>query len=546
MPKQRTGKKKGKRTIAGRKIAGKEGAAVQYLTRNQAIKKLQVSLPDFRRLCILKGVYPREPKKKVHGKDKTYYYTKDILFLSHESILSSFRDLKAFLKKFKKAEAKDDVVRVEKLKEQKPSYDLSHIVRERYPSFIDALRDIDDALCLITLFSTLASDDNLIATRVQNCERLHKELMTFIIRKRCLKKMFLSIKGIYYQAEIMGQKITWIAPYKFKQSVPGDVDMRVMLTFLEFYEVLLHFTNYRLFHAEGLAYPPATTRVWENSSQPLEASTVEDRDEDGEDEGEGAVPETFEEGKPLLSDCVVWLSREVPVESLLFVIQSFGGRVAFEGDASGLTVDSAEITHHIVDRKKEADKKEGREYVQPQWVYDSCNTGLLLPTFEYAPGASLPSHLSPFVDDDAEGYIPKRKEYLQRVKGEAMAEEEGEEDDDDEDDDDEEEEEEEGAGEAGEGEEGEDEDEDEDEISGDEKEAPVKKTIQKKKSKAQKAEEDQKALASGLMSRKTRKMYTNIKRAETKKAGNVDELKRKRAEAEAKDTGKPSRKRTKK
>jgi len=25
---------------------------------------------------------------QIHGKDKTYYYTKDILFLSHESVLS--------------------------------------------------------------------------------------------------------------------------------------------------------------------------------------------------------------------------------------------------------------------------------------------------------------------------------------------------------------------------------------------------------------------------------------------------------------------------
>ena len=43
----------------------------------------------------------------------------------------TFRDLKAFLKKFKKANAKDDVVRVAKLEEQRPTYSLAHIVRER-------------------------------------------------------------------------------------------------------------------------------------------------------------------------------------------------------------------------------------------------------------------------------------------------------------------------------------------------------------------------------------------------------------------------------
>ena len=162
---------------------------------------------------------------------------KILVVLTTRLVPQTFRDLKAFLKKFKKAQAKDDVVKVAKLEEQRPTYSLAHIVRERYPTFIDSLRDLDDALCLIVLFSTLPTDDHVITSRVANCERLMKEFLTYIMRKRCLQKMFLSIKGIYYQAEILGQKITWIAPYRFKQIVPEDVDVRVMLTFLEFYEV---------------------------------------------------------------------------------------------------------------------------------------------------------------------------------------------------------------------------------------------------------------------------------------------------------------------
>ena len=87
----------------GKKIAkGKKGEKSQYLTRSKAIRKLQLSLKDFRRLCILKGVYPREPKKKFEGTNKTYYHIKDIKILMHDKLLSKFRDLKAHAKKFKK------------------------------------------------------------------------------------------------------------------------------------------------------------------------------------------------------------------------------------------------------------------------------------------------------------------------------------------------------------------------------------------------------------------------------------------------------------
>jgi hypothetical protein len=38
-------------------FSGTSGQAKNYITRTQAVRKLQISLPDFRRLCIFKGMF---------------------------------------------------------------------------------------------------------------------------------------------------------------------------------------------------------------------------------------------------------------------------------------------------------------------------------------------------------------------------------------------------------------------------------------------------------------------------------------------------------
>ena len=45
--------------------------------------------------------------------------------------------------------------------------------------------------------------------------------------------MFVSVKGIYYQAEVQGQPVTWLVPHKFTQHMPSDVDYRIMMTFMQ-------------------------------------------------------------------------------------------------------------------------------------------------------------------------------------------------------------------------------------------------------------------------------------------------------------------------
>ena len=159
----------------------------------------------------------------------------------------------------------------------KPRLSLDHIIKERYPTFVDALRDLDDALSMLFLFANLPATSAVPTKTVARCQRLCLEFQSYLIVTRSLRKSFLSIKGIYYQATIQGQDILWLVPYQFVQRVTGDVDFRIMTTFVQFYMTLLGFVNFRLYTSIGLVYPPKFNLNSSENGGELRAFTLEGR-----------------------------------------------------------------------------------------------------------------------------------------------------------------------------------------------------------------------------------------------------------------------------
>ena len=80
---------------------------------------------------------------------------------------------------------------MKKLIESRPTYTIDHILRERYPRFIDALNDLDDALCLVTLFANLPKHDllNISTETVTLCKRLMREFFFYVSTSKILKKV---------------------------------------------------------------------------------------------------------------------------------------------------------------------------------------------------------------------------------------------------------------------------------------------------------------------------------------------------------------------
>jgi pescadillo protein len=274
--------------MARQKKKGTTGQAKNFITRTQAVRKLQITLPDFRKLCIWKGIYPREPRNKkkaskTSSHSTTFYYTKDIQYLLHEPLLQQFREQKALEKKISKALGRGDVNDAKRLEKNanrpekagKTKYKLDQVIRERYPTFVDALRDLDDCLSMLFLFANLPSTPTVPAKMIARCEKLCLEFQQYLIHSNSLRKSFLSIKGIYYQATIQGQDILWLVPYRFNQRVTGDVDFRIMGTFVEFYQTLLGFVNFRLYTSAGLVYPPKFNKNKDDQGAELGAFSLE-------------------------------------------------------------------------------------------------------------------------------------------------------------------------------------------------------------------------------------------------------------------------------
>lgn len=139
----------------------------------------------------------------------------------------------------------------------------------------------------------------------------------------------------------------------------------------------------------------------------------------------------------LFSSLSFFLSRETPRHPLEFLLRAFGcKRVSWDavlGDGA-YTNDEFDpsITHQVVDRPplaatpaseesgaKTGTRMPGRTYIQPQWVWDCINEGKLLRPDLYAPGATLPPHLSPWVKPTKGAYDPSAPLAEQEREGEA-------------------------------------------------------------------------------------------------------------------------------
>jgi pescadillo protein len=419
---------------------GTKGNATLFLSRKRAMKRLGLNLRDFRRICILKGVFPRQPNRKLDKAHRTYYHIKDIRYLESDKLIDYLAEEKIHRRKLTKAIAKKDRLRIRRLKANKPELNVDHIIRQRYPRFEQAIGDLSDPLSLLSLISSFPGHRLYkIPPQITRSYKLIMDMFkSLIVKKRLLSKVFLATKGVYYEAMLgMGIPVVWIEPYESTAVLPVDVDYKMLMTFSHFYSSLIKFTMARLYNLSRVEFPPLLIK----DNQPRTYGDFFLKDKEQTEENEGMVDKEFQQNETvrkmidwnsskktnLFNGFVFFISREVRKNIFEFLAKSYGAKVVWsEDNFDSEEYKNEEITHVISDRKleniKDRERYANREFVQPQWICDCINFNHLLKVRDYLPGKPLPPHLSPFETSQREGFLPQRKKEILEQMGEEIPE----------------------------------------------------------------------------------------------------------------------------
>ncbi|RNF01964.1 pescadillo [Trypanosoma rangeli] len=393
----------------------KERLKKKFLTRMQATRLLQIDSIQFRRLCILKGIYPRalaRSKQKQSGNDKQYYLAREIKWLVRDHLAERMMAHRAWEKKVRRAEAMGlaDDLKVLKSKKVKPQYSLVATIKERYPFFIDAVRDIDDAMSMIALYAFLSPEvmsETTIETHHVLTSGLHQRAREiserwnrYVARAHVLSKGFISIKGYYFEAIVRGERVRWLCPHEYAHKFPPGIQQYITLSFLEFYIELMRFVLFKL--ERDLERDIAEQQRTEDDGLNANAEDFRITDKETTQTLSGVkkdvlskaelMQEELRKAQRVFEGLTFYISREVPHKHATLIIEACGGRVA-----TAYVTDN--ITHFVVDRPALPpgfERVDRIEYVQPQYLFDCLNARILLPPNGYRLGEELPPHVSPF------------------------------------------------------------------------------------------------------------------------------------------------------
>lgn len=372
-----------------------------YVTREEALLCLAMDPETFDRMCVLNNVHPCLTKRseQTNRSTRIQYKLEDIHRIRrsgpHEKVATKKRNREKRAKYI--AMGRED--RIKNLRSE--DIDYKQLILQKYPSLDEAIDDLGECLsCLFLCERLLQHARRLhIEFNVPIRQKIQRELETFLLFV-CLRgaemKTFLSQSGAYYETEARGKKVFWKAPFHVadEEELLG-INYDVVISSMELYVHVLEKVNYKLLKEAGLEWYAKERKGSAVSGGGSEAGidllSVLKQFQSSPEAKEASKPGAFGgQAFYLADDC------SAIRESLVFLILFGGGSTVSSPEAADIYVTGGEIEEAFDTR---------REYVHPQFVYDSTNLGGLLDRSLYKIGKTLPTHASPFAQGAEESSL---------------------------------------------------------------------------------------------------------------------------------------------
>lgn len=351
----------------------------KFVSRKMALEKLRLKSKQFDRLCILCAIYPVVPNlRNCIDQEKGWYYkiedVRSIYYSDAYDVLCKNRNIEKRKEEYLKFD------RIEKLKNIKEEdYGLVGLVKSKYSSFGSSIADLGETLRHLYFIDML---------KIHDVKDALCEFENFILKRKLLDKVFMSKKGIFYSFDVEKIKVMWQVPYpslNLDQIVEEkkDIEINLKANSMPFLD----------FGSEIEDEESSDTIVDTNDPNKLDISLIK-------------------YSAPLMA---IHLKLSLHKYNLLYKDVKSNRKGIFQHKKVCVCVDSIKTQIEFILKHEDAlivslDESEiviaetvdiinpGILYIQPQFVFDSLNSGYLLDYEPYYVGKTLPIHKSPFPD----------------------------------------------------------------------------------------------------------------------------------------------------
>ncbi|KAI5168575.1 pescadillo [Pancytospora epiphaga] len=353
----------------------------KYISRKLAVEKLKLTPKQFDRMVVLCSIYPIQAAgKNCLDKEEGWYYSiADIKKIYYSDAYD------VVLKNKYNSKKREGYLKVGRLDKARcfedEEFGLVDLVKNRYEKFGDSLADLGVSLRNLYFMRML---------EIGEAKEALKEFEAFLIDNRLIEKAFLSLKGVFLSFTIERIRVVWSIPYPSENITDvveekQDIEKIIKFGALDF----LDFDS-----SEG------------------EEEEIEEEVVDRNDPGKLDVS-LLAYSAPLLTMHLrlvmaklrslygqrlcrngpgIFNNKRIHVEvrsireQVELLIKNEGGVLVSHDEAEVVIAESIDGIRPSV------------LYIQPQYVFDALNAGMLISYDAYLVGKSLPAHKSPFPD----------------------------------------------------------------------------------------------------------------------------------------------------